>query len=512
DIQIDSTPLYDKTGSIDHLFIASTVDWLIWNSTTRMLTGTAPDSYISLKNPESLIVPITFSLPDVLPAIANTTLTILPYLFTSLVLPDALVSGDFNLPFQPFLRSPNNTTMTVSLDPRNASQWMCLNSTDLELSGTVPSDLPYQAVSVTFLATDGISNATSTFKVIIQSTEPTSHPFPVTLILVILAAILASLLLLMLGAFAFLRLKRAKKEVLKGKDDDGTPVRSTGSEVIDIKAGPESDLDEGKLSIGASTGIPEPPPMSDTSIQSRTASEMKLGASGYFLSPSASSSYNIKESDSWLTQSKIDTISLELAEIWGVPPPRPPPGASPEEVRRWVDDYVSKWAGSYNQSRGPRSRSRGLSFGGQRIKGSASLPGLVTSGSVGPGPSDTEVSSVASWESLDSWEVERRENYQSPRRRGDFVHRDEREITAAMQVALANGTFGRSPTKRKARRVPLDLEGRDAGGMASSAVKKGKAVERSPELVVGGSASTAIINDGEPDGGVDPYAYFQDYA
>ncbi|KAG9019668.1 hypothetical protein FRB90_011477 [Tulasnella sp. 427] len=163
---------------------------------------------------------------------------------------------------------------------------------------------------------------------------------------------------------------------------------------------------------------------------------------------------------------------------WGPPVPRPPPGLTPEQTAEWVDNYVCRWVEDYTgETPGNRKRhskhSRGTTRTGQPLpnpSGTSRWDGLpnfsdqphtVTSTldtshfrlstdsaprNAGPsslltshppratirrsasctnssaktsiGPSD--VSSIASWDSLDSWELERRLHYEEPHRRGDF--------------------------------------------------------------------------------------------
>ncbi|KAG9002361.1 hypothetical protein FRB94_003977 [Tulasnella sp. JGI-2019a] len=63
------------------------------------------------------------------------------------------------------------------------------------------------------------------------------------------------------------------------------------------------------------------------------------------------------------------------------------------------------------------------------IRRSTSYPGtintMMTASSAGP----SDISSVASWDSLDSWEIGRRQNYEEPRRRSDFLIRPPTNIT-----------------------------------------------------------------------------------
>ncbi|KAG8910579.1 hypothetical protein FRC00_007952 [Tulasnella sp. 408] len=164
------------------------------------------------------------------------------------------------------------------------------------------------------------------------------------------------------------------------------------------------------------------------------------------------------------------------AASWGPPVPRPPPGLTPEQTAEWVDSYVCKWVEEYTgeapegrkrrskhskgasrtsqpsaDSSGP-SRWEGLPNSSDQHHAIASMmdplhfriaadsssrnpdPSLLTSL---PYPSirrsasctnssamssivPSDISSIASWDSLDSWEMERRLHYEEPQRRGDF--------------------------------------------------------------------------------------------
>lgn len=161
---------------------------------------------------------------------------------------------------------------------------------------------------------------------------------------------------------------------------------------------------------------------------------------------------------------------------WAPPVPKPPPGLTPEQTAQWVDNYVCKWVEEYT-GEAPGSRKRdskhskrtsrasqpSAGFSGtsrwEGLPNSSDQPHTLTSTvdpshfrlatdstPQNPDPSlltslprpsirrsasctnssavssivPSDISSIASWDSLDSWEMERRLHYEEPRRRGDF--------------------------------------------------------------------------------------------
>lgn len=165
-------------------------------------------------------------------------------------------------------------------------------------------------------------------------------------------------------------------------------------------------------------------------------------------------------------------------ELWGPPVPHPPHGLSPVELKEWVDNFVCEWAEAYGssnskdvkrkrQSIGDRTTLQGGTLGSwdqmdsapgpsstisspspmdasssnvssptqvpvavippelmhvphqNGMRRSVSYPNTIDTFASSAGPSD--MSSVASWDSLDSWELERRQHYEEPRRRNDFM-------------------------------------------------------------------------------------------
>ncbi|KIO31103.1 hypothetical protein M407DRAFT_19980 [Tulasnella calospora MUT 4182] len=164
------------------------------------------------------------------------------------------------------------------------------------------------------------------------------------------------------------------------------------------------------------------------------------------------------------------------AAPWGPSVPKPPAGLTPQQTAEWVDNYVCKWVEEYTgedpegrKRRGKHSNGTSRtsqpsagSSGASRWEGlpnSSDQPHAIASimdplhfriatdsTSRNPDPSllaslpypsirrsasctnssavssivHSEISSVASWDSLDSWEMERRLHYEEPQRRGDF--------------------------------------------------------------------------------------------
>lgn len=159
-------------------------------------------------------------------------------------------------------------------------------------------------------------------------------------------------------------------------------------------------------------------------------------------------------------------------ELWGPPVPHPPHGLSPVELKEWVDNFVCEWAEAYGSSNSKDTKGKRRSSGGRPLsqgetlgswgqmetapgqsstesassptissptqvpvavippdlmhvpqhsgmRRSVSYPNTIDTFASSAGPSD--MSSVASWDSLDSWEMERRQNYEEPRRRNDFM-------------------------------------------------------------------------------------------
>lgn len=105
-------------------------------------------------------MPLTLTAANSTPLTATYNIDIVPYPFTSFVLPNATATpgSPFSLNLLPFVHD-RNVTINASTVPAEASQWLVFNQQDMTLTGTPPLNPTY---SVTKRATYGAVNVTLT--------------------------------------------------------------------------------------------------------------------------------------------------------------------------------------------------------------------------------------------------------------------------------------------------------------------------------------------------------------
>ncbi|KAG8968289.1 hypothetical protein FRB90_010830, partial [Tulasnella sp. 427] len=160
----------------------SSYPWLAYDNKTSQLSGTPPLEYLHHTYP---VLPLEITTPHNGSLATNITLQILPSAFTANALPslvappgthiyfalDDYVVNNTVLAYQ-LVADPSAMTITASMNPSSASSWVTFDTVTRVLSGTVPSSLDYNTLSVVFQTLDPTTNATSTSSLSLNLATP----------------------------------------------------------------------------------------------------------------------------------------------------------------------------------------------------------------------------------------------------------------------------------------------------------------------------------------------------
>ncbi|KAG8714745.1 hypothetical protein FRC08_011504 [Ceratobasidium sp. 394] len=156
----------------------SSVPWITFDNTTRVLSGLLPISAIG-QPPCVLPVSITSDYNDTIST--NLSIVAFPSYFTSSrILPLAVTPGAFlTFSTQGYFSHARSAPVTIvpQFVPRAASSWLSYNNANNSLNGFVPRDAAYNEVNVTFYATDLETHAVSAMSVLLSiASNETSDP------------------------------------------------------------------------------------------------------------------------------------------------------------------------------------------------------------------------------------------------------------------------------------------------------------------------------------------------
>ncbi|PCH44097.1 hypothetical protein WOLCODRAFT_164915 [Wolfiporia cocos MD-104 SS10] len=143
-------------------------DWLKYDSTTRTLSGMAPDNTDSGETD-------TPQVPATITTVANQTihtevaLAVVPSYFSTATMPPILALPGQHLQFglqQYFSNSSDlgtDVNLTAAFDPASAGSFLSFDSSSAELAGNVPANISgsYSHVTVTFTAYSHVTHSTS---------------------------------------------------------------------------------------------------------------------------------------------------------------------------------------------------------------------------------------------------------------------------------------------------------------------------------------------------------------
>ncbi|KAG8906787.1 hypothetical protein FRC01_007894, partial [Tulasnella sp. 417] len=490
-ISLDNAKLNIAQRDTLSVRVGEETSWLSWDSATKTLQGTVPDSFIAIDRPTNLTAALTFDLPPAKPATTSLAITLEPYIFTDFQYPETSISGTFQFSVGQFIREPVDV-MNLVFQPPDTQAWMYLDRNDLLLSGTVPAQSSYSkaALTLSVQSTRTGRNATSTFHFNLNPIS-TPHSFPTvtrtTIALLVLTGVLGLTLIVL--TVRFLIMPRFEPRQVVEESQTPNAEKETQNAVPEEGALRESSSGTADTLVQRSPVPPRESPVEPKSPWNGwlalskvmgLASPREDGASQFpKTSPSPQDRHQTASPSPQVNALGIIASSetrSSAAAPWGPPVPKPPSGLTPQQTAEWVDSYVCKWVEEYTgeapEGRKRRSKhskrtsrtsqpSAGSSGAGRwdglpnssdqphaiasimdplhfrisadstsrnpdlslltsrpypSIRRSASCTNSSAVSSIVP----SDVSSIASWDSLDSWEMERRLHYEEPQRRGDF--------------------------------------------------------------------------------------------
>lgn len=174
---LNGSPI-SRTNMTDILLDTSGCSWLTYDDQTSRLSGTPPLEYLHHPLP---VLPMEITTKHNASIATNITLHVLPSAFTTTTLPPLVVSPGSHLQFEldeyfanntevghQLIADPSSMTVTTLLNPREASSWVNFDSATHILTGTVPSSLEYNTLTIAFYALDPKTNATSTSSLVLD--------------------------------------------------------------------------------------------------------------------------------------------------------------------------------------------------------------------------------------------------------------------------------------------------------------------------------------------------------
>lgn len=162
----------------DILVDARGYSWLSYDNHTSRLSGTPPMELLHESRP---VIPIqVLAKYDNLSVSTNFTLNVLPSAFNSAVIPPVVAQPSSHLSLdlnQYFVNGtggdPRSLAVTMTLEPQAASKWLSLSQqAPWVVSGTVPASVGYTSLTMTFHATNPVTNATSIATVLTNLSPP----------------------------------------------------------------------------------------------------------------------------------------------------------------------------------------------------------------------------------------------------------------------------------------------------------------------------------------------------
>nr|XP_031861467.1 uncharacterized protein CI109_003071 [Kwoniella shandongensis]KAA5528539.1 hypothetical protein CI109_003071 [Kwoniella shandongensis] len=170
-----------KTDDASFTIDTSSASWLTYTAANMSLSGIAPSGQSAVALP----IAVSDNYGDTLQT--NLAINFFPSLFTSNH-PDTTlltVGHPFTIPLGQYLSNAttNANNLTVSYNPKAASDWFKYSVDDKTLTGTPPDDTDYDSVTVNFRAQDLVTNAwsRSTLTLTLMSsngTTPIAHTRP----------------------------------------------------------------------------------------------------------------------------------------------------------------------------------------------------------------------------------------------------------------------------------------------------------------------------------------------
>ncbi|KAI0365207.1 hypothetical protein BV20DRAFT_1028527 [Pilatotrama ljubarskyi] len=163
-VLLDGEPIAPENITSLDIDTSGLESWLRYNATSRTLSGQPPEDFSSGSLPVALSSSVNQTLHT------NVTIAAVPSFFTTPDLQPVLVDPGSTLSFdlaQYFSNSSglgqrnSDVNLTAAYDPPQAGDYLRFDSSTAQLSGTVPSDVSYSHISVTFTAYSRVTHSTS---------------------------------------------------------------------------------------------------------------------------------------------------------------------------------------------------------------------------------------------------------------------------------------------------------------------------------------------------------------
>ena len=335
-----------------------------------------PDSYLDLEQPDLLTLDLGVSLPDVLNASTTLPIAIEPYLFYSTKFPPFQTPRNVVLPLLPFLRD-GSLDLSIALRPSDASTWLQYDANTKIISGQMPDVLAYNIITVDMFTTSPMTrlNASASVNITICDKCDLAQPLDLTHQARILRdlAIFGSVagVALAVGLVFFLY-KKMKTPPVSPK---ATVVRKDKSS--SLNGTPKY------LSVAGATLVEASPTPALLNARKKWWEPWNNNGSPKATKPTGRSRWMSEDNPTPPVQ-RIRSHSLPMTPSSSLIPDLPASQSTPFHYEE-----------AYQSQLGP-----------------ADIPSTSSC--------DT-TSSLASWESADTWERSRRANYERPQQRPDFA-------------------------------------------------------------------------------------------
>ncbi|KAI0819606.1 hypothetical protein BC628DRAFT_1332470 [Trametes gibbosa] len=163
-VLIDDEPLAPSNITVLDIDTAGLESWLRYNDTSKTLSGQPPSDFSSGILPVVLTSSVNQTLQTTVTIAAVPSFFSTPDLQPMLITPGSAFSFDLAQYFSNSSGLGNQNSgvnLTAAYDPSDAGNYLNFDSSSAQLTGTIPSDVPYSHVAVTFTAYSRITHSTS---------------------------------------------------------------------------------------------------------------------------------------------------------------------------------------------------------------------------------------------------------------------------------------------------------------------------------------------------------------
>lgn len=163
----------------------SNYKWLSFDKSTNILTGVTPDAYLN-GTIDPMAIPVNLAstnASNTLGYTAYVNMNIFQYYFTNFTLPSLTSSNGSTFEYNvgPYLVN-KNVSVNATVVPSEAQSWLKYYYENYTLIGSIPGNVTYDNLNITFMATvQGVSATTSFYVNItgVDATNATTTPAPI---------------------------------------------------------------------------------------------------------------------------------------------------------------------------------------------------------------------------------------------------------------------------------------------------------------------------------------------